>query len=84
MSMSKKGKKASRKLAVKSLTETIEKKFEGVDFNARRKVYDNLVLWAKNELGIEQQEIFFEALHNVSYVKDIEIIEGVENAMKRL
>ena len=84
MSRSKKGKKASRKLAIENLKKLIDEKFENVNFDDRRTLFDNLQKWAKDTMSEEACEMFLEALYKAKSTQDIQLTIGLEKALERI
>lgn len=84
MSRSRKGKQASRKLAIENLKKLIEERFCKCNFDDRRKLFEDLQVWAKQNLGKEQCELFLEALFNAKCTQDIQLTIGLENALGKV
>lgn len=84
MSKSRKGKKASRKLAIENLKKLIETKFKECKFDDRTKLFKELEKWAKESLGEEQCELFLIALYNADCTQDIQKTIGLEKALDKI
>jgi len=81
---SRKGKKASRRLAVENMKKLIDEKFSKCKFDDREKLFDNLQKWAYESLSKEACEIFIEALYNADSTQDIQMTRTLTKALERI
>lgn len=81
---SKKGKQASKRIAIKQLTKLIDEKFKNCNFDDRRQLFEDLQVWAKDNLGETQYELFIEALYNAQSTQDIQLTIGLEKALNKI
>ena len=84
MSRSRLGKKASKKLAIENLKKLIDEKFEKVNFDDRRKLFEDLQAWAKNTMNEEACDMFIQALYEAKSTQDIQLTMALENALERI
>lgn len=84
MSKSKRGKKATRNTCIKQLQSVITSKFEKVNFDDRRKLFEDLEKWARETMGEQQLDLFLEALYSAPITQDIQITIALEKALERI
>lgn len=81
---SRKGKKASKTLAINNLKKLIDEKFEKCNFDDRRTLFEDLQKWAKDNLGETQYELFIEALYQAKSTQDIQMTIALEKALEKV
>lgn len=81
---SRKGKKASRRLAIENMKKLIDRDFENVAFNDRKTIFISLENWARENMNPESCEIFLEALYGAKSTQDIQLEIGVERALEKV
>ena len=81
---SRKGKKASKTLAINNLKKLIDEKFKKCNFDDRRKLFEDLQAWAKDNLGETQYELFLTALYEAESTQDIQLTIGLEKALEKI
>lgn len=82
MSKSRKGKKASKKLAIEQLKALINKKFEECPQDLRKKLFLDLEKWGQ-ELG-ENGELFRLALYSAENTQETQMLIALDEGLKRI
>ena len=72
------------KLLLKKLTQYLDEKFSSTPINLRKKLFNDLESWAKEEMNEECCVIFLSALYNAKSTQEVQMEIALDKAVKTI
>lgn len=84
MAKSRKGKVASERLFIKTMTETFNKKLNQVSYEKRAKLYESIYNFICSRYSGEQLDLLMKALKSVDNATEFEITIAMDKALEKV